>query len=63
MSNWVDVHYEKAGEAMGWAEENCPSYVTVDVSTVKTTLLCRFYFQGTPAATSRDRVAFALRWS
>ena len=61
MRNWVDVHYEKAGETMGWAERNCPSYVTVDVSTVKTTLLCRFYFSG--KGEEQDRVIFQLRWA
>jgi len=64
MSNWVDVHYEKAGEAMGWAQENCATYATVDVRPFEPPWpYCRFYFQGPPEFTSRDRVAFALRWA
>lgn len=68
MNNWVDVPYEKAGEALKWVRKNCATYSTVDVfpvpgSVVGAEPFCRFYFHGSPDATSRDRVIFQLRWA
>lgn len=48
------------GEALAWAKENCPSYITVDGYIDKQDGLARYYFI---FSSETDIIKFALRWS
>lgn len=64
MSNWVDIPMywpsnvdEKAYEALKWAKQHCPSYITNDAVQINGRYHYRFFF-----AQERDQMAFALKW-
>ena len=63
--NWIDLPMPVAEtwpppgfEALTWAKQNCPSYITNSAVLKDGLYHYRFYF-----AQERDQVAFALRWS
>jgi hypothetical protein len=70
--NWVDIHPNKAREALTWAKEHCPNYITNDVATIKMTeiipsmhnkgwdshsIVYRFYF-----SCRKEQTVFSLKW-
>lgn len=67
MNNWVRVHENQAWDALHWAKEHCPTYITNDAEVEKINgedyiYYYRFYFQ-TNTQGHREQTAFALRWA
>lgn len=60
----VSLEYTKSHEALDWAKENCPNYITNHVDPISFadhnilgTIWVRFYF-----GDDKDATLFALRW-
>jgi hypothetical protein len=70
--NWITIPANNAWEAVEWAKENCPSYITNDYSvlggrtgyyeTGRDIENCDFFFVDDEQG-SKDMVMFSLKWA
>lgn len=65
MKNWVTIGSENAFDALIWAKENCPSYITNryhQTSDDEFTFIAYDFFFTDNQQGQRDMTAFTLRW-
>lgn len=59
IKNYVTIDKNNVDEALAWAKENCPSYITND-GYIDNEYNARYYFI---FGDERDMISFSLRWS